>query len=71
MGETSGLDPGRGGIDPSSATRANGDLYMCASEDSIQTLFHNSFDIWGALDDQGGAAEGMRFWGDMKWSGRG
>ncbi len=31
------------------------------SDDNVQTLFHNSFDIWGMLDDQGDRVMG---WGD-------
>lgn len=46
-----------------------GDYFMSKSDDNIQTLFHNSFDIWGMLDDQGdrivggggGAGDGMRY----------
>ena len=62
-GETSGLDPGQGGMgsDPSSTTMFDGDGYEFEGEDSIQTLFNNSFDIWGALDDQDGGVESMRF----------
>lgn len=46
-----------------------GDYFMSKSDDNIQTLFHNSFDIWGLLDDHGdrivggggGAGDGMRY----------
>lgn len=59
MGETSGLDQGL--IDPSSARGASGDFSLSEREDSIQTVFHNNFDIWGALEDQREGPEGMRF----------
>lgn len=40
--------------------------FMGGSEisDNVQTLFHNSFDIWGAMDDStnggGGTTQGVR-----------
>ena len=59
MGKTSGLDQGL--IDPSSAREVSGDFSLSEKEDSFQTLFHNNFDMWGALEDQREGAEGMRF----------
>ena len=50
MGETGKLDHGL--MDPSSAKGACGDITFSEKEDDVQTLFHNSFDIWGALEDQ-------------------
>ena len=59
MGETGELDHGL--MDPSSAKGACGDITFSEREDDVQTLFHNSFDIWGALEDQREEAQGMRF----------
>ena len=59
IGETSGVDQGL--IDSNSARGASGDFILSEMEDNVQTLFHNSFDIWGALEDQREGAEGMRF----------
>ena len=59
MGKPSGLDQGL--IDPSSARWDSGDFGLSEREDSFQTLFHNRFDMWGALEDQREGAEGMRF----------
>lgn len=60
MGETTGgLDQGL--MDPSSvATGASGGGFSDLSErgDGFQTLFHNSFGIWGALENQREGAEG-------------
>lgn len=60
MGETGGLDQGKV-VDPSSARDVSGDFELSESEDSIQTLFHSSFDIWGALGDQWEGTGGMEF----------
>ena len=58
-GETSGVDQGL--IDSSSARGESGEIILSEMEDNVHTLFHNSFDIWGALEDQREGAEGMRF----------
>ena len=49
MGETGELD--RGLMYPSSTKGASDDITFSEREDDVQTLFHNSFDIWGALKD--------------------
>lgn len=59
MGETGELDHGL--MDHSSAKGACGDITFSGREDDVQTLFHNSFDIWGALENQREEAQGMRF----------
>ena len=61
MGETttSGLD--QGSMDPGGVARGasgGGSSSLSERADGFQTLFHNSFDIWGALEDQREGAEG-------------